>query len=245
MIIKPDVLQVLSQASTYGNCLSLPTNLDRNLYLRVDKILKAAGGKWQSKKRAHVFTGESADALDQMLLTGSVTVAQDFGFFPTPLPVAEQAVELLDVREGMKVLEPNAGRADLVKPIIGKTVIDCIELYEPNIDHLKTIAGLNSVTHGDFLGMSPTPIYDRVLMNPPFLRYSYARHILHAYQWLRPGGRLVAIASGNLLWQDCKPLQALKDLIEANGGEILELPDDAFKTSGVMVPTVLISIPHP
>lgn len=245
MHIKHDILQVLSECTTNGNLLSLPDQLDRNLYVRVDKVLKAAGGKWQSKKRAHVFNGESADALDQMLLTGSVTMPQDFGFFPTPLPVAEQAVELLDVREGMKVLEPNAGRADLVKPIVGKAVIDCIELYEPNIEHLNTIAGLNNVTHGDFLGMSPDPIYDRVLMNPPFLRYSYARHILHAYKWLRPGGRLVAIASGNLLWQDCKPLQALKELIEANGGDILELPNDAFKSSGVMVKTVLISIPHP
>tara|TARA_B100000519_G_scaffold202972_1_gene223288 strand:+ start:3104 stop:3841 length:738 start_codon:yes stop_codon:yes gene_type:complete len=245
MIIKPDILEVLSQSTANGHLLSLPADLDRNLYLRVDKVLKAAGGKWQSKKRAHVFSGESADALDQMLVTGAVTVAQDLGFFPTPLPVATEAAELLDLRDGMKVLEPNAGRADLVQPIINKAEIDCIELHEPNVEYLKTVSGLNTVTQGDFLGMDPNAIYDRVLMNPPFLRYSYARHILHAYKWLRPGGLLVAIASGNLLWQHCKPLQDVKDLIAGNGGSIKELPVDAFKPSGVMVPTVLITIPKP
>lgn len=63
MLIKHDILKVLSQCTTNGNLLSLPDQLDRNLYVRVDKVLKTAGGKWQSKKRAHVFQGESADAL--------------------------------------------------------------------------------------------------------------------------------------------------------------------------------------
>mgnify|MGYP003625316911 CR=1 FL=1 len=243
MNIQSDILNVLSQASTDGNLLSLPSDLDRNLYLRVDKVLKAAGGKWNRAKGGHLFASDSAERIDQMLISGSVTIAKDFGFFPTPLKVAEEAAELLQLQNGMRVLEPNAGRADLVKPIAGNAIIDCIELFEPNFDYLKTLPFLNSVVHGDFLSLEPDPVYDRVLMNPPFQRYSYARHIMHAHKWLRPGGRLVAIGAANLLWQECKPIQALKDLISANGGTIHELPADAFKPSGVQVPTVMITIP--
>lgn len=47
MKITEDVLQVLSNAVVIGNTLKLVGQLDRTLYTRTDKVLKAAGGVWK------------------------------------------------------------------------------------------------------------------------------------------------------------------------------------------------------
>jgi hypothetical protein len=45
----------------------------------------------------------------------------------------------------------------------------------------------------DFLSATPHPIYDRILMNPPFSEDAYIEHVRHAYHWLAPGGEIVAV----------------------------------------------------
>jgi hypothetical protein len=56
--------------------------LDRSLYVEVNKALEAIGGKWSKKARVHVFEGNPEDALDQVVLTGGfVDAKQEFGFF--------------------------------------------------------------------------------------------------------------------------------------------------------------------
>lgn len=244
MIIKKEVLQILSQATATGNCLYLPGNLERALYQQVDKVLKLAGGQWHRFKRTHVFTQDCADLIDHILQTGSITTPQDFGFFPTPLLVAQKAVQKLQLEDGMRVLEPSAGKADLVKPIIGKAIIDCIELQETNVNYLRMVEGLNNIDQNDFLTTIPNPIYDRVLMNPPFLRNTYVSHIRHAFNFLRPNGRLVAIGSAAVEWHGSATVSKFRDFIRAHKGEIQALPANSFRPSGVQVDTVLITIPN-
>ena len=55
----------------------------------------------------------------------------------------------------------------------------------------------HTVHAGDFLEMNGSiGDFDRIVMNPPFERGADIRHIRHAYEHLRPGGRLVAICAG-------------------------------------------------
>ena len=62
MIVADDVLSVLSIAQCAGNALQLPPQqLDRQLYVRTNKVIEAAGGKWNRKTRAHVFDGDAAE----------------------------------------------------------------------------------------------------------------------------------------------------------------------------------------
>lgn len=60
MIVTPDVLAVLDVCDTDGRSLRLPGSLERPLYLRTDKVLQAAGGKWSRGAKAHVFAGGPA-----------------------------------------------------------------------------------------------------------------------------------------------------------------------------------------
>ena len=114
MKVDNEVMALLSASRTEENKLFITGGqLDKSLYQRLDKTLKAAGGKWNTKAKAHLFAGDAADAIENILMTGEVTVPQDFGFFPTPPNVAKQAADLAMIGDGMMVLEPSAGRGEI------------------------------------------------------------------------------------------------------------------------------------
>jgi len=52
MQVATDVLAVLSRAEMSGNALKIAEQLDRNMYQRTNKVLEAAGGKWNRKAQA-------------------------------------------------------------------------------------------------------------------------------------------------------------------------------------------------
>ncbi len=55
MKVDQQILQVLSVAHTQGNALTLYGQLDRKLYERTNKVLDAAGGRWNRKTKGHLF----------------------------------------------------------------------------------------------------------------------------------------------------------------------------------------------
>jgi hypothetical protein len=87
------------------------------------------------------------------------------------------------------------------------------------------------------MGENPAPLgrFDAVLMNPPFENASDIAHIFHAAQFLKPGGRLVAICA-NGSRQNAK----LKPWAEASGGIWEELPPNTFAASGTGVNVALL-----
>ncbi|AIO47068.1 methyltransferase small domain protein [Burkholderia cepacia] len=243
MRITTDVLATLSAAETTGNQLKLVGQLDRSLYERTNKVLEAAGGKWNRKAKAHVFDGDAGDAIEQIILTGKITIPQDFGYFPTPPSVVERLIELADVRNGHRVLEPSAGRGNIACAF-RDTAVDCYELLPANINALKALDYDNwSITQADFLSIEPSPVYDRVVMNPPFGKRADIHHVRHALQFLVPDGRLVSVMSAGVLFRADRLTAEFRTLVDERGGSIEELPEGAFKASGTMVNTVVAVIP--
>ena len=153
-------------------------------------------------------------------------------------------MDIAGVRPGMKVLEPEAGCGDIAFACVeAGGVVDCYELMQPNFDVLTSSGRFNSVRHVDFLTVSPEPIYDRIVMNPPFLKQSDIKHVLHALRFLRPDGLLTSVMSAGVSFRDNKLTQEFRDLIRARGGDIEALPEGAFKASGTMVNTLIATIP--
>ena len=245
MKVDNEVLSVLDRSQTEGNALYLVGQLDRSLYTKTNKILEAAGGKWNRKAKAHIFDGAAAERVDQILLTGSIDIPKDeFEFFPTPPLVAARVVELADVYAGQHILEPSAGRGALIAPLESLQVsVDCIEKMPANAQHLRELGWLNLVQECDFLSVTPTAAYDRVLMNPPFSKQADIKHVLHALAFLKPDGLLVSIMSAGVTFRDNKLTTDLRQLIRARGGDIEALPDASFKASGTSVNTVIVTIP--
>ena len=245
MRVSDDVLEVLSRASVDGESLFLVGQLDRQMYVKVNKVLEAAGGKWNRKAKAHVFDRPAADRIDEIILSGEVEVPTDeYNYFPSPPSVVARLLELADIERGMRVLEPSAGKGAIAYACAesGATV-DCYELMESNFVALAGDIKFCSVRNMDFLAQAPEASYDRVVMNPPFAKQQDIKHVLHALKFLKPDGLLVSVMASSVTFRDNKLTQEFRDLIRQRGGEIEALPDGAFKESGTNVRTVIVIIP--
>lgn len=243
MRVTADVLDVLDRCATEGPLLRLPAALERQLYLRTDKVLQACGGKWNRRQLAHVFPADAADAIEQVLLTGEVTTHQETGFFPTPPAVAAVLLELADVAPGMRVLEPSAGEGHLVSPLVDRgCIVDAIELDAGRVARLSN-AGARWVEVGDFLLCQPAVYlsYDRAVMNPPFARQADIAHVEHALRFLKPDGLLVSVMAAGVTFRQGKAAR-LRQLIDDRGGRIIDLPDGSFKPA-TGVRTVVAVVP--
>ena len=245
MQVSADVLSVLSAAEVEGPHLVLTGQLDRKLYERTNKVLEAAGGKWNRKAKAHIFDGDASDRIDQIILSGSVIIPKDeFNFFPTPAELAERVVAAAGVRPGDLILEPSAGLGAIATAAIGAGgIVDCYELMPANAEALRQISGIRSVCEADFLLVEPKPIYSAVTMNPPFAKQADIRHVVHAHRFLCPGGTLTAVLSAGVLYRQDRLAKSFRDLVDECGGHIEPLPEGSFKSSGTMVNTVLVTIP--
>ncbi|KNC11551.1 restriction endonuclease subunit M [Pantoea sp. RIT-PI-b] len=249
MRVDNEVLNVLSACQCEGNNLILTGQLDRNLYTRTNKVIEAAGGKWNRKAKAHVFDIDAAERIEQIILTGDVVVPKDdFEFFPTPPDVVRHVIHLADIGDGMKVLEPSAGQGAIAKAAheaAADVMIDMYELMPANNDALHALnlrlSGIGKPV--DFLTIEPAPIYDRVVMNPPFGRQADIKHVTHALKFLKPGGQLVSVMASSVTFRSNKLTSDFRQLIEERGGHIEDLPEGAFKSSGTMVNTVIVVIP--
>ena len=255
--ISNDVLEVLGAATIDGNTVRLNGQLDRKLYTRVNEVLEAVGGKWNRKAKAHVFDEDAGERLDLVLNTGMVERPQDFGFFPTPPELAKRVIEECGVSARHKVLEPSAGHGALVGAALeaGADSVFAVELLAENCNFLRSNFGADLVDlhQGDFLQVLPPErrsnpqdrsvhTFDRVVMNPPFAKRADIDHVLHAYKFLRQGGRLVSIMSAGVSFRQDHKTEAFRQFIYENGGTIEPLPEGSFKVSGTMVNTVLVTV---
>jgi predicted RNA methylase len=261
--VPPEVLEVLNgQAEADGQLLRLPL-LDPALYNQVTKILVAAGGRWDGSKQArgHRFEGP-ADRILAQLRTGTLTPAQENDFVLTPPKIASFLSGFVDVGPGNTILDPSAGTGALVRALVpaGATVhmIESDPAHAPALEALLEEGVATELVIGDFLAMSP-PVpgaacgppgtelehaYDAVVMHPPL--YAQVHHLLHAWEWLTPGGQLAAIVSAGVTFRRDRHHDELRDLITEHGRVVKgRIPADAFAAFGVREHTVIVTMTKP
>jgi predicted RNA methylase len=164
-------------------------------------------------------------------------------FFPTPEKICRLLIERANLKDGDRVLEPNAGKGDLAQYIQANGgIVECIEIQPILVDILQ-LKGFKTI-QADFLELKPEPRFDAVIMNPPFSKGSDCLHIRQAHYWLKPGGRLVAIASNSITFNHRKPYKEFRRWLEDIGAEVEALPLLSFATSfrPTGVQTVMITI---
>lgn len=243
-LISDEVLAVLSQMTFNGNVAYLPDRvLERKLYVDVNKVLESLGGKWKKKPvNGHVFESEAEPLIESALLTKEYTKPGDMGWFPTPEPIVDKLLQLAELYAYMRVLEPSAGLGAIAKVAhrMSAKSIDVVELDGKRADTLRNEF---SVTCADFLTLPPKQEYDRVIMNPPFApAQADIDHVLHAFKFLKSGGRVVAVMAAGVKFRDNKKTVAFREFVKNNNGRIHDLPEDAFKDSGTNVKTVVVVI---
>ena len=116
-------------------------------------------------------------------------------FFDTPPAAGARVMEHADIKPGMLVLEPSAGCGNLA--LLARAGDGRVDVVEIAFELAAILQKQNfNLIARDFLQLEcSAPIYDRIIMNPPFSEGQDLQHVKHAFQFLKPGGRLVAIVS--------------------------------------------------
>ncbi len=199
-----------------------------------------------AKPKPEPTAAEAETKAMQETLRAGVQVVSAPHLFPTPDDIARRLVDYAGVRPGMRVLEPSAGTGALVRPIVaalggfdcGKlTTIEvsaalCRGLEEQRTKWLYANGETWAIIPGDFLEKVPAHWrYDAVVMNPPFNNGEDIKHIEHALEFLKPGGRLAAICANGPRQQ-----AAFKDRAE----HWEELPAGTFAGTNVRAAIVVL-----
>lgn len=182
-----------------------------------------------------------------------VTPAKDFGAFMSSEAVADAVARYAEIRAGETVLEPSAGTGMLAKVARDAgAIVTCVEI-QPGLAHeLRVVHGFSNVRNGDFLAVKrgDLPQFDKIVMNPPFDRGRDCDHVRHAYEFLKPGGVLVAVMSARAEFAEDKRHQAFRKIVDqckAAYGWMKwhDLPPRSFAHAGTNVNTVILAIRKP
>lgn len=169
----------------------------------------------------------NAIRLRDMLYRAKMYQKGDIQF--TPPELAKELVALAGVRKDSRVLEPEAGIgniADAAKEVTDH--VDCIERMTDFCEILKLKK--HNVIGNDLLTAETAPIYDAVVMNPPFSEE--CEHIKRAFAFLRPGGSLVAVCSSSIQWKSTRKYEQFRDWLSEHTHSIDEC-GAKFEMTGV------------
>lgn len=157
----------------------------------------------------------------------------------TPIETALQMIEIADIDNNSKVLEPSAGIGNIADQI--KKYTDNLDVCEQMYSYreLLKLKGHNIVGN-DFLQYDKYNYYDCIIMNPPFS--DEQNHIKHAYNLLVNGGKLIAITSPHWTFASDKNSKEFKAWFNEMGGEIIEdLESGTFEMTGVRAHIIVIN----
>lgn len=220
-------------------------------FTRPDLVEKA------NKLLADYYGATLGDAYDvntttEDLRTGSTLPAKNLAFFPSPEAVVDQVLSAVHWRNGPRVLEPSAGVGNIVKAALKKGAsVHAIEIHP---DRARILEGINHpglvVTAANFLSLPTDPSYDLVLMNPPFEGTHWMAHVYHAFQFLKPGGQLVAVLPAGAEVNESLRHVEFRDWANRFrasqwGSLFTQLPAESFAESGTRVQTVILTIRAP
>ena len=177
-------------------------------------------------------------------------------FYPTPINIINKMLYSIDFKLINSVLEPSAGKGDIVNEVIEKLKyahsyyynksvvwdIDTIEIDE-NLQHVLKGKGYRTV-HNDFLTYNTYKKYDAIIMNPPFSTGD--KHLLKALEMQESGGQIVCLLNAETLRNPYSNIR--KDLVrklEDYNAEIEYIQNafaDAERKTGVEIAIVKVNI---
>lgn len=177
---------------------------------QAEKVLESIGGvKVMAGPKGNIaiweFDYDPSSALDDIIASGCIPDHQSHQYYPTPDNLAELAESILEIGPEHKCLEPSAGQGGLAKYMPAERTT-CVEISKLHCKVLEA-KGFN-VEQADFIAWADTvkyPIFDRVMMNPPFSEGRWLAHVEAAASLVHKGGRLVAILPSGARNKDILP----------------------------------------
>ncbi len=176
-------------------------------------------------------------------LNAGVQAVSAPSLFVTPDAVICRMMDAAEIEPGMSVLEPSAGTGALASAVRRFGANPVMVEINSGLAWALNVPGFD-IKQCDFMEYFGGP-FDRVVMNPPFERGQDREHVEHAYNMMKPGGRLVAIMGEGVFFRSFKADQAFRDWLESVDGTSEKLPDGSFKESGTGVACRMVVIDRP
>lgn len=182
-------------------------------------------------------------------------------FYPTPRNIIDKMLCDLDFSMIKSILEPSAGKGNIVDVIKEKGEIysssynkyykvpvfdiDCIEI-DQNLQHILNEKNIR-VVYNDFLTYSTMKEYDLIIMNPPFS--NGCKHLLKALEMQkRNGGAVVCLLNAETLKNPCtNDRQDLQRKLTEYNARIEFIQDaflDAERKTAVEIALVKVQLPE-
>lgn len=195
----------------------------------------------------------------QLLERSSKMFYENADFYPTPEALAARMVDMIDTKRVHFLLEPSAGKGDLVDKLKSKmrydgysnitgnhgsdVEIDCIE-QDGNLQNLLKGAGKHLI-FDDFLKFETLKKYDLILMNPPFSEGD--KHLLKALEMMKNGGQVVCLLNAETLKNPYTNIRKVLNQKLAQLGAEIKYLDGAFtqaeRVTNVEVALIYVDIP--
>lgn len=175
-------------------------------------------------------TSPDQDAIRLRDLIFNARLHQEGDIQFTPEALAKEVVALSGIDSDSHVLEPEAGIgsiADAVKEVTDQ--VDCIERMAAFREILQRKK--HNLIAYDLLETESKPVYDAVLMNPPFSEE--CEHIQKAFEFVRPGGSLVAVCSPAIQWKNTRRYTQFRDWLAEHTHSFSKLSGSKFEMTGV------------
>lgn len=177
-------------------------------------------------------------------------------FFPTPKNLIRKMLSHIDFNTIRSVLEPSAGKGDIVEAItdkfkyaqsgynrVVKYDIDTIEL-DSNLQYILQGKKFR-IVHDNFLTYNSYKNYDLIAMNPPFSQGD--KHLLKAIEMQQNGGKIVCLLNAETLKNICNNNRRDLSLQLEEYNAKIEYIQDAFidseRKTNVEVALIYIDIP--
>jgi len=165
--------------------------------------------------------------------------------FATPEDQVEQMITWAEIEPGSNVLEPSAGTAAILRRL---SYIQGIHIYwcEKDLPLKNALAPIYpNFRDYDFMFYQPGPVYDRIVMNPPFSDEQDIQHVAHAWDLLKPGGILVAIVSEHAFFANNARCNKFRQWLERYEGQNEEIPPEVWRAAGTAVHSRMIKVRKP
>ena len=185
------VLEVLSQGSKASREFTFQWDIDTTTqaYVEACDVLTILGGIKQDNT-TYIFSYDYSQALKSVCISGVLPDQKVHQYYPTPRWLAKQVSAIADIQEGHSVLEPSAGQGALAEFLPKGSML--VEVSPLHCEILRA-KGHENVIEADFLRWSTRKRFDRIVMNPPFTKGQWKRHLERASDFLGANGKLVAI----------------------------------------------------
>lgn len=186
------VIRDRKHSTTTGTWYFSDSSLQKSQIEDLERTLSFIGGV--KERGSWMFPYEPTATFDSIVAMGLIPEVKSHQFYPTPASIAQYVAQILKCTHADRVLEPSAGRGDLLTFLnAAPENVTCVEVSPLFCDILS--AKGYSAHNKDFIAWSKESpdCFDKIAINPPYSEGRAKEHTLTALSHLSEKGIMAAV----------------------------------------------------